>query len=229
MSLTHQIVNSTIKGLTHIICRVEDSQLAHVPARGPLILVANHINFLEVPIVYTHLMPRQVTGFAKAETWDNPALRPLFNFWRAIPLKRGEADIEAMRRANHFLQSGGILAIAPEGTRSGNGQLKRGYPGVVTLALMSGAPLLPMAYYGSERFRHNIRRLQRTDFCISIGRPFVLKVDSAKSNRQVRQEITDEIMFQLAALLPAEYRGYYSNLEKASERYLHFLPEINTT
>jgi 1-acyl-sn-glycerol-3-phosphate acyltransferase len=225
MNLTHQIVNTMIKGVTHCICRVDDSQLAHVPSKGPLILVANHVNFLEIPIVYTHLMPRQVTGFAKAETWDNPALRPLFNLWNAIPLKRGEADVVAMRRAIQFLQSGGILAIAPEGTRSGNGQLKRGQPGVVTLALLSGVPILPMAYHGGERFHQNIRRFQRTEFNISIGRIFVLDTGGEKNSRDLRQQMTDEIMFQLAALLPPEYRGYYSNLQAASIKYLRFLPE----
>lgn len=225
MNLTHQIVNTTLKGITRIICRVDDRQLARVPPQGPLILVANHVNFLEIPIVYTHLMPRPVTGFAKAETWDNPALKPLFDLWKAIPIRRGEADREAMRLAIQFLQRGGILAIAPEGTRSGTGILQRGHPGVVMLALLSGAPMLPLVYYGGERFRHNIKRLQRTDFSISIGRPFILKSEGNKIGRVERQLMTDEIMYQLAALLPPEYRGYYSNLEAASQKYIKFLPE----
>jgi len=223
MTLTFRIVNTTIKGLTHVLGRIDDTQLSLVPGRGPLILVANHINFLEVPVVFTHLQPRPVTGFAKSETWDNRAMAYLFNLWGGIPLKRGGADTAAIHLALEALMNGKIVAVAPEGTRSGNGQLQRGYPGIVTLALRSGAPLLPMVYYGSERFRSNIVRLRRTDFQIRVGRPFYVHAADGKVIRQVRQAITDEIMYQLAALLPAPYRGVYANLDAATQHYLRFI------
>jgi 1-acyl-sn-glycerol-3-phosphate acyltransferase len=225
MSLTTTLVNRSVKGITRILCKVDDQQVARIPAQGPLILVTNHINFLEVPLVYTHLLPRSVTGFAKSETWDNPALRPLFNLWQAIPLHRGEADLQAMRAALKVLQNGSLLAITPEGTRSGDGRLKRGHPGVVMVAQMSNAPLLPLVYYGGEQFYHNIRRLQRTDFHIVVGRPLRLKIAGIKLSRAVRQQITDEIMYQLAALLPPLYRGVYADLDNATQEYLEFLPE----
>lgn len=223
MTLTLRVVNTTIKGLTHVLCRIDDSQLSRVPGHGPLILVANHINFLEVPVVFTHLQPRPVTGFVKSETWDNRAMAYLFNLWGGIPLRRGEADMAAYHLALEALMKGKIVAVAPEGTRSGNGQLQRGNPGIVTLALRSGAPVLPMAYYGSERFRRNIVRLRRTDFCIRVGHPFYLQSSDVKAIRQIRQAITDEIMYQLAALLPAPYRGVYANLDAATQNYLRFL------
>ena len=223
MTLTFRVVNTTIKSLTHVLCRIDDSQLSMVPRHGPLILVANHINFLEVPVVFTHLQPRPVTGFVKSETWDNRAMAYLFNLWGGIPLRRGEADVTAYHLALEALMKGKIVAVAPEGTRSGNGQLQRGNPGIVTLALRSGAPVLPMAYYGSEQFRRNIVRLRRTDFCIRVGRPFHVQSSDAKAIRQIRQAITDEIMYQLATLLPVPYRGVYSDLEAATQNYLHFL------
>lgn len=222
MSFTKQVVNTSIKGITRLICRVDDQHLGRVPAQGPLILVANHINFLEVPVVYTHLLPRPVTGFAKAETWDNPAMALLFDLWEAIPLQRGKADLEAIRQALEILRAGGILAVAPEGTRSNDGCLQRGQPGVVLLAQMSGAPLLPIVYYGGERFRENIKRLRRTDFHIVVGQPFSIQTQDISLNRRVRQQITDEIMYQLAALLPPTYRGYYSDLNAATQDYLRF-------
>lgn len=228
MKLALRVVNTSLKGLTRILCRVDDSQLGRVPESGPLILVANHINFLEVPLLYTHLMPRPVTGFAKAETWDNPAMAKLFDLWQAIPLRRGEVDLEAMRQALSVLQAGGILAVAPEGTRSGDGRLKRGYPGVVLLAQMSQAPLLPIAYYGGECFKENIKRLRRTDFHIVVGQSFSIQTEGISMTRQVRQLITDEIMYQLAALLPPAYRGHYSDLHAATQQYLRFeSPEAN--
>lgn len=225
MTLASRMVNSSIKNITRILCRVDDAQLARVPERGPLILVANHINFLEVPLVYTHLQPRPVTGFAKAETWDNPTMARLFDLWGAIPLRRGEVDMQALRRALAALEAGHILAVAPEGTRSGDGRLQRGHPGVVLLAQQSGAPLLPVVYYGGENLRPNLVRLRRTDFHIAVGHPFYLRTEEVKVDRVVRQQMTDEIMYQLAALLPLAYRGHYSDLSAASETYLRFPPD----
>jgi 1-acyl-sn-glycerol-3-phosphate acyltransferase len=225
MTLTTWAVNNTIKGLTRLACRIETEALQQVPTNGPLILVCNHINFLEVPLVFTHLLPRPVTGFAKSETWDNPFLARLFNFWQAIPLRRGEADLGAMRKAIQALNSGKIIAVSPEGTRSGDGRLGKGIPGVVLLALNSGAPLLPLVYFGSESFRPNLLRLRRTDFCIRVGKPFHLDPQGIKINRLVRQLMVDEIMYQLAALLPPQYRGVYADLDSATTNFLRFFSD----
>ncbi|RLC64322.1 MAG: 1-acyl-sn-glycerol-3-phosphate acyltransferase, partial [Chloroflexi bacterium] len=193
----YRVVTSAIKGLTHLLCRVDGAHLVRVPERGPLIIVANHINFLDAPLIYTHLQPRPVTGFAKVENWSNPILRPLFELWGAIPLDRGEADTAAFRRALEALEAGYIVAMAPEGTRSGDGRLQRGHPGVVLLALRSGAPLLPVVYYGGEHFWRNLTRLRRTDFHIVVGQPFSLDARGVRVTRQVRQHMADEIMYQL--------------------------------
>ena len=224
-TLAYRVVTSTIKGLTSLLCRVDREQFAQVPEQGPLILVANHINFLEVPLVYTHLQPRPVTGFVKAENLDDPIFGPLLiRLWGGIPLRRGEADVLALRQALKALEEGHILAIAPEGTRSGSGQLQQGHPGIVFVALRSGAPLLPMVYYGSELFWRNVTGLRRTDFHIVVGQPFYLNDHGVKVTRRVRERMTDEIMYQLAALLPPAYRGSYAGLEAATETYLRFPP-----
>lgn len=222
MKLTARLVNSTIKRLTSLLCRVDEAPLARVPARGPLILIANHVNFLEVPVLCTRLLPRPVTGFVKAESWDNPALGFLFDVWGGIPLRRGEADTVAIRRGLAALEAGYILAVAPEGTRSGHGRLQRGHPGVVLLALHSGAPLMPLVYYGAESYKRDLTRLRRTNFHIVVGQPFYLDSDGVKVTRQVRQQMTDEIMYQIAALLPPAYRGHYADVASATETYLRF-------
>jgi len=221
-SFVGRVVNFTIKRLTRLLCRVDDSLLARAPAQGPLIMVVNHINFWEAPILYTHLLPRPMTGFVKSENWDKAAGRFLFNLWDGIPIRRGEADLAAIRRGLAALEAGRILAIAPEGTRTGDGQLQRGHPGVVMMALRSGAPLLPVACHGAENYRRDLARLRRIPFNIVVGRPFYLNVDGVKVTREVRQWITDEIMFQIAALLPPAYRGVYSDLAVATERFLRF-------
>jgi len=225
-TLTYRVVTSTIKGLTRLLCRVNDAQLAQVPSRGPLIIVANHVNFMEVPVLYTHLQPRPLAGFAKAETWDNPALRLLADLWGAIPLQRGEADMTALRQALQALEAGQILVVAPEGTRSGHGQLQQGHPGVVFLGLRSGAPLLPVVYYGGELFWRNLPRLRRTDFHIIVGQPFFLDAGGTKVTRQVRQQMADEVMYQMARLLPPAYRGAYSDVAATTEKYLRFPADV---
>jgi 1-acyl-sn-glycerol-3-phosphate acyltransferase len=223
MNLAYSVLNSSIKNITRIICNVDDRQLVQVPDQGPLIIASNHINFIEVPLLYTHLQPRPVTGFAKAETWDNPAMGFLFNLWGAIPIRRGEADYHAMKSALSALNEGKILAIAPEGTRSGHGRLGKGYPGIVMLAYISNVPILPLVYYGGERIRDNISRLRRTDFKIRVGKPFRIKINKQKLDKEIRNSILDEIMYQIAGLLPESYRGYYSDLSNQKTKYIDFV------
>ncbi|MGC9356619.1 MAG: lysophospholipid acyltransferase family protein [Anaerolineae bacterium] len=222
MNFPTRTVTAFIKGLTNLLCRVYDAELAKVPQTGPLIIVANHINFLEVPVIYTRLYPRRMEGLAKAEVWNNPILGLLFNLWGGIPLQRGKADLGALRQALEALENDKILAVAPEGTRSHHGRLQRGRPGVVTLALHSEAPLLPMAYHGGEKFWENLLHLRRTDFHVAVGDPFYLDPGQARASHEIRRKMTDEIMYQIAALLPADYRGHYADLNKATENFLRF-------
>ena len=222
MTFTERILNIIIKGVLRLACRVDDSQLVRVPDHGPLILVINHVTFLEVPMVYTHLRPRAMTGFAKAESWDNPFFGWVFDVWGAIPLHRGEADVSAMRAALEVLREGRILGLAPEGTRTGHGRLQRAHPGVVLLAQRSGAPLQPLVHIGGENLKRNLARLRRTDFKMIVGNPFHIETGTIKMTAEIRQAIADEIMCQLAALLPEKYRGEYTDLSAATEKYLRF-------
>jgi 1-acyl-sn-glycerol-3-phosphate acyltransferase len=224
VSFRRRFVTSALKFLTGILCRVHDEQVAKVPHKGPLIVISNHVNFLDVPLVFPRLMPRPLTGFVKAETWDNPFLRWLFTLWDAIPIRRGEVDRQALRQALSVLKAGGLMGVAAEGTRSGDGKLQKGRSGVVMLALLSGAPMLPLVFYGAENYQRNLKRLRRNDFHIVVGDPFFLLAEGTRERRQVRDQMVDEIMYQLAALLPEQYRGVYANLDQATETYLRFPP-----
>jgi len=188
-TLTYRTVTSSIKCLTRILCRIDGAQLEQVPGQGPLIIVINHVNFLEAPIFYTHLDPRPLTGFVKAEQLEHPIFGPLLiDLWGGIPIRRGEADVTAFRQAFEALEEGQILAVAPEGTRSGHGRLQQGHPGTALLALRSGAPVLPIVCYGGEIFWNNLRRLRRTDFHAVVGQSFYLDASGDRVTRQVRQE-----------------------------------------
>jgi 1-acyl-sn-glycerol-3-phosphate acyltransferase len=223
MNLAFAVVTTSIKNLTRILCNIDDTQLINVPEKGPLIIACNHVNFMDAPLVYTHLQPRKLTGFAKAETWQNPAMGLLFDLWGAIPVQRGQADTSAFRSGLEALRQGKILGIAPEGTRSGHGRLQRGLPGIVILAQHSEAPILPLVYYGGEKLHDNINRLKRTDFNIRVGKLFKLIFPEGKLDRDVRKKMVDEIMYQMAILLPDEYRGHYSDLTKLTTNYINYV------
>ncbi len=225
MNIPKWIVTYGCKLGLDVMCRIDSQDLKKVPLTGPLLLFTNHTGMVEAPIMYTHLQPRpKVTALAKVETWDNWFLNMVFTLWGIIPLHRGEADMVAMRKALDVLEKGYILGISPEGTRSREGKLLRAHGGIAMLALHSGAPLQPMVHWGGENFGTNVKHLKRTSFNIRVGSIFSLDARGERVSKEVRQKMADEMMYQLAKLLPEEYRGEYADLENASENYLRFVP-----
>jgi 1-acyl-sn-glycerol-3-phosphate acyltransferase len=224
MTLARRAVILFFKVLTGILCRIHDESLAMVPRKGPLIIAINHINILEVPLIYVALQPRSIGGFSAAKRWKVWWTRWLLNVAGAIPLHRGKADLNAMRKGLDWLKKGNILIIAPEGTRSYDGRLQRGHPGIVLLAMRTNTPILPLVFFGHERFEENLKHLKRTDFYLAVGKAFYLYIKGEKVTHEIRQQMTDEIMYKLAALLPPENRGIYSDLDHATAYYLSEQP-----
>ena len=223
MNFSHGLVVNIMKGLTGLICRIDDHELQRVPRQGPLIIYTNHVNILEIPIIYSRLQPRRVRGMLLAERWNIPVVSWALDVTRTIPLHRGEADLPAMRMGLDALEKDEMLIIAPEGTRSHDGKLQPAHPGVVLLALHSGAPLLPVGFYGAENYQANLRRLKRTDFHLRVGKPFHLDARGEKVTHEVRQLMVEEMMYQLALVLPPEYRGHFAAASAASPKYLQLL------
>jgi len=222
MSLSQRAVVYTFAVITSLLCRIDDAALAQVPRQGPLILVTNHVNILEIPIIYTHLQPRPLNGMVLGARWRNRLLGWLLDVAESVPLQRGEPNFAGLRKGIALLKAGRILIISPEGTRSGHGRLTEAHAGFIPLALSAQAPLLPVAYFGSEHWKENIRRLRRTDFHIAVGKPFKLRSPGVRLDPALRQNIVDEVMYQVAALLPPQYRGVYSNLGAATTAHLDF-------
>lgn len=225
MSLRHALVTGILRGLVSLVFRVHDEALRQVPMQGPLILVCNHVHIWEIPANYTHLLPRRTIGMVLAKRWENPFFRYIVETVDAIPVKRDELDMNAMRKALQVLKDGGIIAIDPEGTRSGTGILGEGHAGAVLLAVKSGALLLPVVHYGSENYRENMRRIRRTDMTYAVGKPFHVRTD-LPLNHDSRQQAADEIMAQMAALLPEKYRGRYKPLVGQEPKYLALEPQV---
>ena len=220
MDSMNWLINFIIRVYTRITCRIDAPDLQKVPMQGPLIIISNHTGQIEVPLIYAHLQPRKLTGWAKIKSWDNKFLNWVFGVWGMIPVRRGEADMHALKAALRALEKGLIFGITPEGTRNYNGILRRGLPGAVTIALHTGAPILPIAHWGGEIFMKNLKHLKRTDFHIRLGEPFKINTQGIKVTGEIRQQIVDEMMYRLAKLLPEEYRGEYSDMSKSVEKFL---------
>jgi len=224
MSISQAIVLGFFRTLTSAICQIDDVALERVPHEGPLILVINHVNVLEIPLIYTHIHPRPISGFFAAFRMDSLWMRWLLTTFGGIPVRRGKPDREAIDQAVERIKAGDIFGLTPEGTRSGDGCLQKGKPGVVHLALETNAPILPVVHWGSENWQQNLARLRRTPFHIAVGNPFRINPTTVL-NRSLRGEILLEIMMEMASLLPRKYRGVYANPPKKSPIHLQFVDE----
>ncbi len=225
MSLSQKFIVLLFKVILRLICRIDGTELERVPRQGPLIVVTNHTNILDIPIIYTCLQPRLLHGLVLAERWKNRLFGYFLDACETIPLRRGEPDLAALRRATAYLDEGHQVIIMPEGTRSGDGRLQAGLPGVVLLAQHNRTPVQPVVIFGGEKYKDNLAGLKRTDFHIRVGKRFCLESPEGKISRLHRQQAADEIMYQLAALLPERYRGVYADLSAATQQFISWLPD----
>jgi 1-acyl-sn-glycerol-3-phosphate acyltransferase len=224
LTLASRAVSPAVRALLGLICRIDARELGKVPGRGPLIIAVNHINFLEVPLLYSYLHPRGIVGLVKSETWDNRLLGALAAIWEAIPIDRGENDVGALKKTLAALEAGRIVAVAPEGTRSGHGRLQKGHGGIIQLAARSGAPILPVVHFGGEAFWKNLAQPRRTRVTFRVGRPCRLDLPQGGLTKSLRSEAADELMRRLALLLPERYRGAYADSCGLAPRILVDIP-----
>lgn len=218
--IRYRLVNWIVRAAFRTVCRVDAAELKKIPSAGPMIVVGNHVNFMEAPVVLAFYDNPAFTGIAKRESWKNPLFFVLFNTWGIIPIDRGMVDREAFRLSLDALAAGKILALSPEGTRSKDGRLLPGKPGVVAIAQRSDAPLTPVGFYGHVNFWENMKHLRRTDFHVAVGKPFRISNSEEALARENRQAVTDEIMMKIAEQLPPEYRGTYATDGPVQYRFL---------
>lgn len=198
---------------------VEVEGVEHVPLHGPLILVSNHLNNADPPMV-AGFIPRHPTFMAKQEMFGWPVLGAAFRLYGAFPVRRFEADLAALRKACEVLRAGEMLVMFPEGTRSRTGGLQPAHPGTAIIALRSRAPILPVAITGTEGLRGwpwmFLRPFLGPRVRIVIGKPFFLP-EVERADAEAAKRCTDIIMRRIAELLPERYRGVYAGLPVAGE------------
>lgn len=177
-----------------------------LPAAGGYLLVSNHISWLDPPMLEFAL--RQPIRFmAKQEVFSVPVigfvLRAIGNF----PVRRGESDRRAIETALRVLAAGQPVGFFPEGTRSKDGCLRRGKPGIGFLARRSRVPVVPVAVMGTRRARIALGR--RTRVLVRVGAPIEPAELAATGTDD--QALADAIMRRVAALLPEQMRGFYGS------------------
>ena len=223
MGFRRSAVNLVLKGILNVLCKIDCREFVEALSKNePLIVMINHINFLEVPILVTHSYPICVSGLVKSDTWKNPIFAFLLDTYRAVPIDRAGFFAESFRRVREAIENGFFMCVAPEGTRSKDGVLKKGKAGIVQLALEAKVPILPVVHYGGEQIWNNIRHLKRTPFHFRAGRPFRIRYEG-RPGREEREKILSEVMGQIACLLPEQMRGIYAAQTDNEFEYLEFI------
>lgn len=203
--------------LFFLLTRLRVKGREHLPQEGGYIAAANHLSVIDVPLTYCLINRHDVTGLVAKAHRKNPLFRLLINLLGGIWLSREVIDPRALRAARDHLRGGGVLGIAPEGTRSQTGALIEAKTGVAFLADQAKVPIIPVAVAGTWQITTEILTLKRPVIQVNFGKPFTLPPVDRKSRDHDLKQNTDEIMCQLAALLPAENRGVYADHPRVLE------------
>ena len=213
----HLATKVTKYSLLPLYARIEVRGIENMPLTGPVIIASNHLNDADPGILCTRI-DRVIVFMTKIELFKIPGLAQFLRAFGAFPVRRGEADLGALRVASAVLAEGRALCIFPEGTREGPPEiLAKAHPGAALLALRQDVPIVPVAIQGSGRlgmpkmFLHLQRRQHVT---LTIGEPFKLE-KPARLNSEAVEAGTREIMERIAALLPEGHRGYYEYISHA--------------
>ncbi len=202
-SILYHAIRYFAIGLLSILARIRLRGRYNVPTSGPFIIAANHLSWTDIPLIPL-FFKRKVVFMAKEEYFSS-RINWLVRFLGAFPVKRGEGDRQALRAAEEQLKKGNILIIFPEGTRSRSHTLAKAHAGLGMIALRSGVPVIPVAIWGSE----DVLKKFGPRVTISYGEPIVFKPQGKKVTREDIDNATTEVMQQIAAMLPPNYRGVY--------------------
>ena len=218
--LFQRFANVVLKSLFLLLLDYEVEGLENLPQEGPVITAQNHMVFVDT-VFAAAFIDREIVGMSKVENYRNPFVALLFRLYGTFPVRRGEVDRTALRTSLRVLKEGKVLMAAPEGTRSKTNTLQEGKDGLSYIAIKAGAPVVPIAIWGQEKFWQQIRKLRRTKVRMVVDKPFIFDPGEGKLTREQLSQMTHEMMYRLAALLPSEYRGHYSDLSAGTQEYLH--------
>ncbi len=187
-------------------CQVKGKE--NVPSQGPLLVVANHLNLADPPIIAVSL-GRKTIFMAKEELFQSRFSRYFIGSGGAFPVRRGQVDRKALRQAKKVLDEGLALVMFPEGRRSNSTRLQPAFPGSALIALRNNTPILPIGISGTERMKGPTWLFRRPRLTVNIGHPFRLPRVDGKLSKTELTRLTDFMMGRIEELLPAEYRGNF--------------------
>jgi 1-acyl-sn-glycerol-3-phosphate acyltransferase len=205
--------------LLSILCRRQvklPQKNAFLDDPAPLIIISNHLSWVD-PLFLALSIQRRVAFMAKEELFCSPFWRPLLRGLGSFPVRRGQIDRKALRKASELLNQGLVLGMFPEGKRSPDAQLQPAHLGTAFIALHTDAFILPVGITGTERIKQRAKSitalLRRHEVIVNIGEPFKLPPVNGKLTHAQLALFTDFIMRRVAELLPESYRGVYTEDE----------------
>ncbi|UGS38158.1 lysophospholipid acyltransferase family protein [Capillimicrobium parvum] len=186
---------TTIWGYTAFRARAIGAD--NVPASGSVIIAPNHFSFMD-HFLCGMFVRRRIRFMAKSQLFT-PPMQWIYTHGGVFPVRRGARDEDAFLTAEGILENGGCIAMYPEAGRSRTGKLAdQAKPGIGRLALTSGAPVVPVAIFGSHRVR-NWKKLQFPKVTVQYGEPVAFPVE-ADPSRERQQEVADEIFARIKEL-----------------------------
>jgi 1-acyl-sn-glycerol-3-phosphate acyltransferase len=209
-----------LRAILRLISRVTVNGMEKVPPKeASFIAVSNHIGRLDPAFIY-YLYDRKDIIILVAEKYkEHSWSRFLAKAVNGIFVDRYNADLSAMRELLRRIKQGGMLVLAPEGTRSPTCSLTQGWDGASYIAAKSGLPILPVGVTGSgdKEVVDRLKHLRRLDVVIHVGSTFTLPPLDYKNRDVQLVGYTEEIMCRIAAELPEAYRGVYSDFPRLKE------------
>jgi 1-acyl-sn-glycerol-3-phosphate acyltransferase len=216
--MKYKTLRSIVRFIMNIIVDVEIVGMEKLP-EGNLILASNHLGRLDTAVLL-YVVDREDIIMAIAEKYKtHPLFGAIGRAVNGIWLNRFEADFAALREILERMKKGGLLVIAPEGTRSKTEALQQGKMGVAFLAAKSGYPVMPIAVTGTEDrgVLENLKRFRRSKIKAVAGELFHIEVPKGKGREEAMRLATDEIMCRIAAMLPEKYWGVYRDHPRLKE------------
>jgi 1-acyl-sn-glycerol-3-phosphate acyltransferase len=216
--MKYSTLRSIVRFVMKAITRIEVHGMEKLPDEN-VIIAANHLGRLDTAVLLC-VLDREDIIMAIAEKYKNhPIYGAIGRAVNGIWLNRFEADFSAMRQILERMKQGGLLVIAPEGTRSKTEALQQGKMGVAFLASKSGYPVLPVAVTGTEDrgIVENLKHFRRTKIVIRAGDLFSIEIPKGRGREEAMRQATDEIMCRIGALLPEKYRGVYADHPRLKE------------
>ena len=225
------VIKAILKPILKLVYRIRIEGLENLPKKGPAIIAANHLSFLDSFFIPLAVPRRKVTYLAKADYFKSWKTAWFFNMVGQIPTERegGQKSQQSLDIATEVLEQGNLLGIYPEGTRSPDGYLHRGRTGVARLALKAGAPVIPCGLIGTTEVMPKDAKFPRLSGRLRVhvrfGKPIqVDRYAGRETDRVVLRSLTDEIMYEIMQLSGQEYKDEYASRKPSVP-----LPESSST